>query len=449
MHPATDARDKAAVIAGLRERLASLREASTSPPRGQSPPAAAPFSVAAQRPEGRVPRLPAGFEPVAMPSGTAWRRFEIQDGGRIPQGDRAGFCYLDTETTGLAGGTGTLVFCATVARAGPAGLEVAQLFLSEPGAELPFLEALAAELRASRGLGTYNGASFDLPILRTRWTLARLPGELPEPAHTDLLHLVRGLFGARMPSRTLRDAEFRLLGFEREDDLPGALAPEAYFAYLRRGHSPLLEPALAHNRQDAISLYYLHRRLLDRLEQRESGLDGDELYELGRVLTRRGRRADGWRALRRSAALADGPGSAAAAVLLARRLVRRRRPQAAERLLAQVQRDVADQLLAVTRARVLEWRLKDPPAALRVVETALGQTGPWTGDLERRRRRLAAKTARLVARGRRDDGVGVQQPAPRSELAQLREELLVEPVRLVDDALDGFDRGESTAAASA
>src|SRR5579872_797341 len=355
MHPATDTSDKAAVIANLRERLASLKTRAatiSSPQRGQSPQAGTPFSVAAQRPEGRVPRLPPqGFEPVPTPSGTAWRRFEVQDAGHLPAGDRRGFCYLDTETTGLAGGTGTLVFCATVARGGPAGLEVAQLFLDEPGAELPFLEALAAELAPARGLATYNGASFDLPILRTRWTLSRLPGELPEPSHTDLLHLVRGLFGARMPSRTLRDAENRLLGFEREDDLPGALAPEAYLAYLRRGWSPLLEPALAHNRQDAVSLYYLHQRLLDRLEQRESGLDGDELYELGRVLTRRGRRADGWRALRRSAALADGAGSAAAAVLLARRLVRGRRAAAADRLLAQLQRDLADQHVAVTRDR--------------------------------------------------------------------------------------------------
>jgi len=397
--------------------------------------------------------VPHGFEPIETPSGTAWRRFEIQDAGRLPQGDRSGFCYLDTETTGLAGGTGTLVFCATVARAGPAGLEVAQLFLQEPGLELPFLEALGAELAAGRGLGTYNGASFDLPILRTRWALSRLPGELPEPVHTDLLHLVRGLFGARLPSRTLREVECRLLGFEREGDLPGALAPEAYFGYLRRGFSPLLEPALAHNRQDAVSLYYLHQRLLDRLEQRETGLDGDELYELGRVLTRRGRRADGWRALRRSAALADGAGSAAAAVLIARRLVRRRQAAAAESLLAAMQRDLTDQLLAVTRARVLEWRLKDPHTALKVVEEALSHAaGPWTGDLERRRRRLAAKAARRArsdTRRGRDDGVGVEQPALRGELLELRQELLVEPVGLVSDALDRLPRRKRGAVALA
>jgi uncharacterized protein len=394
---------------------------------------------------GPVRSLPAGFEPVQTPSGTAWRRFELQDAGSIPQGDRAGFCYLDTETTGLAGGTGTLVFCATIARAGAAGLEVVQLFLAEPGAEVPFLEALGAELGAARGVGTYNGASFDLPILRTRWALARLPGELPEPCHTDLLHLVRGLFGAKLPSRTLREVEFRLLGFERENDLPGALAPEAYFAYLRRGSSPLLEPALAHNRQDSVSLYYLHQRLLDRLEQRETGLDGDELYELGRVLTRRGRRADGWRALRRAAAMADGAGSAAAAVLLARRLVRRRRAAAAEKLLAQLQRDVTDHLLAVTRARVLEWRLKDPHAALEVVERALETPGAWTDDLRRRRERLVLKAARR----RRDHGVGVEEPALRRELLELREELLVEPVRLATDPLDGLDRSQRGSAAIA
>ncbi|HEX6488186.1 MAG TPA: ribonuclease H-like domain-containing protein [Candidatus Dormibacteraeota bacterium] len=381
-----------------------------------------------------------------MPSGTAWRRLDILDRGRHPHGERAGFCYFDTETTGLAGGTGTLIFCATVARATEAGLEVAQVFLSEPGAEGAFLEALNAELDGTRGIGTYNGASFDLPILRTRWALSRLPGDPALPAHTDLLHLVRALYGARLPSRTLREVEFKLLGFEREDDLPGALAPEAYFAYLRRGSSPLLEPALAHNRQDAISLYHLHLLLLERLAQREAGLDGDDLYALGRVLTKRGRKADGWRALRRAAALADGKGSAAAAVLLARGLVKRRRVQGADRLLAEVQATVPEPVLAVVRARIREWRLRDLPGALEIVEQALSEPGAWAEDLDRRRRRLRR---RLKSDRRRDHRVGVQQAAPRGELLQLGDQPVVEHPALPADPFESLRGAEREPAALA
>lgn len=373
-----------------------------------------------------------------MPSGIAWRRFEVLDPGRGPQGEREGFCYLDTETTGLSFGTGTMVFAATVARAGGAGLEVAQVFLREPGAEAAFLEAVAAELDGAAGLGTYNGASFDLPILRTRWALARLPGELHRVPHTDLLHLVRGLLGRRLESRTLREVEMRVLGFEREDDLPGALAPEAYFGYLRRGTSPLLEPALAHNRQDAVSLYHLHQRLLDRLHLRERGLDGDDLYDLGRVLTRRGRRADGWRAWRLAARQADGVGSAAAGVLLARRLVRTRRAAAAEVLLRDLQQALpGDPGLAVARARVLEWRLRDPARALAIVEAALLEPGAYRADLESRRDRLRRK---LQLRRRRDDRVGVEERPARRQVLQVGDQLEVVAEPVLPDALDGVAR---------
>ena len=382
-----------------------------------------------------------------MPSGVAWRRFEVLDPGREPHGARDGFCYLDTETTGLSGGTGTMVFAATVARAGGAGLEVAQLFLPEPGAEPAFLEALAAELDGASGLGTNHGASFDLPILRTRWALTRLAGELTAVEHTDLLHLVRGLLGGRLQSRTLREVELRVLGFEREGDLPGALAPEAYFAYLRRGSSPLLEPALAHNRQDAISLYHLHRRLLDRLELRDETLDGDELYALGRVLTRRGRRADGWRALRQAAVRADGDGSAAAGVLMARRLVRCRRPAGAETLLRWLQEALPlDPALAVARARVLEWRLRDPEGALAVVERALEEPGNYREDLEKRRARLRR---RLDARRGRHHRVGVEERPAWDQVGQMRDQLRIEPRPALPDPLERLRGGEARTGAVA
>ena len=111
--------------------------------------------------------------------------------------------------------------------------------------------------------------------------LARLGGEFIHPEHLDLLHLTRALFRQRLESCTLHTVEERLLGFEREDDLPSALVPEAYFAYLRRGRSPLLEAALRHNRQDVISLYHLHARLLQHVGGRSPSMRAAGLARIG------------------------------------------------------------------------------------------------------------------------------------------------------------------------
>src|SRR2546423_12868226 len=187
-----------------------------------------------------------------------------------------------------------------------------------------------------------------------------MPGELEHAAHVDLLDLTRSLLRSRLERCTLRVVEERLLGFEREDDLASSLVPEAYLAYLRHGWSPMLPMALEHNRQDVVSLYHLHARLLLRLAGRDPWMDGADWLALGRHLFRTGRRADGWRALRNAVEMADGPESARAALLLARRLARRRRHRAAERLLSGVDaRASREPRLAIARARLLEWSLHD------------------------------------------------------------------------------------------
>jgi hypothetical protein len=335
--PLTDLRD-------LRQRLASL-----------GGPAARP----AARPRLER-RLPAGFEPRQTPYGVAWQRVETRALGRVPgiQPPEA-HSYLDTETTGLAGGTGTYAFAAAVATPARDGVEVVQLFLREPAGEAAFLYAVAEAGAGAQRLGTYNGSSFDLPLLRTRWVMARMPGEYEHPAHVDLLHIARGLLRHRLESCALRHVELALLGFEREEDVSGALLPDAYFSYLHRGWSPLLEPALEHNRQDVVSLHYLHARLLLRLRGEDPWMEAADWLALGRYLIRRGRRADGWRALRNALAMGEGPASAAAAVLIARRLARLRRLEAA--------------------LAVVEGSLPEAPA------------GPLRLDLERRRERLRSR----------------------------------------------------------
>lgn len=406
-------------VESLRQRLASLGAA---PSRPAPPPP--------------VRALPRGFEAVATPYGTAWRRDEMVTLGRVQGRPPAvPHSYLDTETTGLSGGTGTIVFTAALARPAPAGLEVVQLFLPEPAGEAAFLHVLGEEIRRAAAIGSYNGSTFDLPLLRTRWVMARMPGELPHPEHLDLLHVARALLRQRLESCTLRSVEQAVLGFEREEDVPGALVPDAYFAYLRNGSSRFLESALEHNRQDVISLYYLHARLLQRLAGEDPWMEAADWLALGRHLTRTGRRADGWRALRNAAAMGQPKGSAAAALLLARQLARRRRPAAAERLLAGAQSmQPREPALAIARARLLEWRLRDPRGALAIVEAAIagGVRGPALADLERRRLRLRER----LTRG--DQGKG--GPGRGDGGRQRRQQLLL------DRLPEGGDEGRVVAA---
>lgn len=343
--------------------------------------------------------MPRGFEAVETGFGTAWRFADVLPPGRLPgPPPEAPHAYLDTETTGLSGGAGTQVFAVALCRPVPAGLELTQLFLADPAGEAAFLTLLQEELRHSDQLATYNGSRFDLPLLRTRWVMARMPGELEHPGHLDLLTLTRSLLRQRLEQCTLRLVEERLLGFDRERDLAGALVPEAYFGYLRHGWSPLLPMALEHNRQDVVSLYYLHARLLLRLAGADPLMDGSDWLALGRHLLRTRRRADGWRALRNAAELADGPASALAGLLLARFLVRRHRVSAAERVLSALdERMPALPQVAIARARLLEWSLHDLGGARRVVADALArlpEQSPYRIDLEWRMERLEGKFRR-------------------------------------------------------
>jgi len=302
---------------------------------------------------------------------------------------------VDTETTGLAGGAGTYVFAAAVARPIDCGLRLAQLFLPEPGMESAFLHALREEIEPADRLATFNGGSFDLPVLRTRWVMARMPGELTHPAHVDLLTLVRALYRHRLEVCTLRYVEQRVLGYERDDPLPSALVPDAYFDYLRVGSYDYLEAALEHNRLDVISLVHLHSRLLRRLEGADVDMDADDWLALGRHRWRRGARADGWRALRNATAFARGEAAATAGLLISRRLVRKGSIRAADRLLGWLESSVREDVrISVARARPLEWRRRDPHGALRVVEEAQRRMPEEAGELEHRRERLQRKVER-------------------------------------------------------
>ena len=369
--------------ATLRERLTRL---GAPPPRPRPQPSY---------------ELPRGFEEIDTPFGVAAIR---QDVIPLPplDPDPGQVAYLDTETTGLTGGAGTYVFAAAVATPIECGLRVAQLFLPEPGMESAFLHALRDEIKPASGVATFNGGSFDLPVLRTRWVMARMPGELTHGPHVDLLTLVRALYRHRLESCTLRFVEQRVLGYERDDPLPSALVPDAYFGYLRAGNKEVLEAALEHNRLDVISLVHLHSRLLRRLQGADVDMNAEDWLALGRHRWRRGARADGWRALRNATAFATGEAAATAGLLISRRLLRRGSVASADRLLdwleATARQDVR---VSVARARLLEWRRRDSRAALKVVEDAQRRMPEAAVDLEARRERLERKVDRRIQGSRR------------------------------------------------
>ena len=371
----------------LRERLTRLNHPTKSGDFAGAPVHGAP---ALPRPQ-RSNTLPRGFEEVTSPFGTAAVRQDVIPLPRLDP-DPGSVAYIDTETTGLGGGAGTYIFAAAVATPIDCGLRVAQFFLPEPGMESAFLHALREELERADSLATFNGGSFDLPVLRTRWVMARMPGDLSLAAHVDLLTLVRALYRHRLETCTLRFVEERVLGYERDDPLPSALVPESYFDYLRAGSLDFLEAALEHNRLDVISLVHLHSRLLRRLQGADVDMDADDWLALGRHRWRRGARADGWRALRNATAFARGEASATAGLLITRRLVRRGSIAAADRLLDWLETGSREDIrVTVARARLLEWRRRDPEQALMVVEDAQRRMPDAAGDLEHRRARLQRK----------------------------------------------------------
>lgn len=166
------------------------------------------------------------------------------------------WAFLDTETTGLAGGSGTCAFLIGVGRIRPGGqgFEVRQFFLRDYPEEPSVLAALTESLADAEVLVTYNGKSFDVPLLETRYRLARAQAPFERMAHLDLLYGARRLWRLRFESCRLVELESRILGHEREGDVPGAMIPEIYFDYVRSGKAARLAPVFTHNALDIVSL---------------------------------------------------------------------------------------------------------------------------------------------------------------------------------------------------
>jgi uncharacterized protein len=165
------------------------------------------------------------------------------------------FVFFDTETSGLAGGTGTYAFMVGAGRFEGDEFILAQFFLRDPSEEPAMLKALAEFIAPCEILVSYNGKSFDAPLLQTRYRLHDMPFPFEGYAHLDLLHLARRLWRDRLASRTLQSIEEHILGVERtSEEVPGYEIPYLYFDYLRDKDATSMKGVFYHNEIDILSL---------------------------------------------------------------------------------------------------------------------------------------------------------------------------------------------------
>jgi hypothetical protein len=199
--------------------------------------------------------------------------------------------FLDTETTGLSGGTGTYIFLIGVAHFIEKELVLRQHMLLDLGAETEFIEGLKREIEPFRACASYNGKAFDLPIIRTRFVMTIRSELTVDDSHLDLLHPARRLWRDRFGSTTLRQLEESVLDEGRTTDIPGWLIPDAYFHYLRRRDPAIIAPVLEHNARDVVSLVRITDRVSRAVLAARSGRAPDHApaaFALARVFERTG-----------------------------------------------------------------------------------------------------------------------------------------------------------------
>lgn len=319
--------------------------------------------------------------------------------------------YLDTETTGLAGGTGTVPFLVGLAWFEDRSLRVQQLFLRRLGEEGPMLRLLAERMAESSCLVTFNGKSFDWPLLRTRFVLNRVPvpSELP---HLDLLHCSRRVFKHRGSGTRLVHLEEQILGYRRVDDVDGSLIPDLYFRFLRGGSSAALTPVLEHNANDLLLLAALLGELVRRFRtSRGEAEDPRDLLGFAGVAMRAG---DYERAQTFAQAAARGGGTVSVEALsLASRLSRRAGDsKSAVELLEQAltsARGTQAAPLHLALTKLYEHALKDPERALHHARLTMTAEAP-----EEQRHRIS-RLERKLGRGSRENVLALGTP-PRAGL---------------------------------
>ena len=300
--------------------------------------------------------------------------------------------FLDTETTGL-GGAGTVAFLIGAGFAQGDRFVVRQFLMRDYGQEASQLQLFAELASDFDSLVTFNGKSFDVPLLRSRFTLQRMDKLWRDLPQLDLLHAARRVWKLRLTNCSLQRLEAETLGLIRTDDLAGAEVPQRFFDYLKSEDFSLLEDVLRHNAQDILSLAALLCKLTEAYEHAEEQQNMLDVFSLGRSFLRVGEQERARRCFRIASM---GP---------ARRALAESYRSTGEWEQAQsiyeemVRRGECGVEPYIRLAILAEHRFHDPQKALTYTRQAmLRAPTSELQTLERRRMRLAAKIERNLLR---------------------------------------------------
>jgi hypothetical protein len=386
--------DRNDVLAALRRKMAEILD---QPPPAPRPPAdpshtSLPFTREAT-PSGMLHRrrvvLPRSFHvgrvPVdaafaAAPELLALLALDVSLGAcRTPRA-----LFLDTETTGLGSGGGVWAFLVGMAAFDAEGrLEVEQLLLQSPADEAALVERVAERVAAADFIVSYNGKTFDFPLLASRAVMCRLP-PLPVRPHLDLLHVARRLHRARLGACRLVTLESEVLGFVRGPDIEGGEIPARYAHFLRTGDEAALAGVVEHNAWDVASM----AALVGLYGEPFDLLHPADLLGMARTLKRAGALSEAERAA--ETALGRGAGPEA---LRVRGSIAKARGERA-RALADFEAfsaEASDPAVRLELAKLYEHFLKLPSRALEVLEQGTGESPE---AVARRRSRLTRKAER-------------------------------------------------------
>lgn len=319
--------------------------------------------------------------------------------------DPSRILFLDTETTGLAGGAGTVPFLVGVGFFAEKKFRVEQWILPKLGQEAPILRRLAEIMESFDALASYNGKSFDWPLLRSRFILNRVP--LPKILpHLDVLHCARRVLKHRINqqdrqkrmSMRLSDVEKSLLGFTRNGDIPGSLIPARYFAFLRHGQGEVLDAVLEHHRHDIASVVAVLGELLRRIQDVESNTLAEDKLALAQLFIRGKRKNKAWTFVREAMNQKSQTLRFQATILAAKILVEQKNwSMAVACLNTSLQSESEKEPLTehlqaqihLTLAKIHEHRLRDYKKALSHAEKSILAEGPQKNI--RRTKRIVRK----------------------------------------------------------
>lgn len=212
--------------------------------------------------------------------------YPFLDGGGLlglPEGlAREELLFLDTETTGLAGGAGTVAFMIGMAYFAGDEVVLEQYIMRDYDEEPDQLEVVKKRIEERSNLVTFNGKCYDFPLLKDRFIMNRLEPPVLDN-HIDLLHPARSLW-RHLPSCSLKALEWQVINFDRGPDIDGSQVPEQYFQYLKEKDFSLLRPIIEHNKDDIISMISLanHIEVIVNLED-SIEWDGNQAYNLGYI----------------------------------------------------------------------------------------------------------------------------------------------------------------------